>query len=191
MPLLSEVVGALFAGALVVLLAKQVSLSLRGAVGVVAVVPIAVAGVVAVPTLYNGGKTLREEHRVDAPLTDQEAQLQPGVVLGMNVGFLSWVDEQLPEGDSIHLEIGQIPDEVFVADVGVRQAAILQWSLFQLAPHLAVEQSPKARDLKPGEGRNADWLVFYEFDPGLYQGPIEEPITYAPGFAVARSSLAG
>src|SRR4051794_40579038 len=109
----------------------------------------------------------------------------------MNVAFLEWVDERLAEDDSFHMEIGTIPDEVYVAGKGVRQDAILQWSLFQLAPHLAVEQAAKARDVRPGEGLAADWLVFYESDPAAYPaGPLEEVVTYAPDFAIARTGIA-
>ncbi len=107
------------------------------------------------------------------------------------MAFLAWVREQFAKGDTFHLEIGRIPDEVYVAGVGVRQAAILQWSLYQLAPHLAVEQSAAARDLKPGEGLNADWLVFYELNPADHPaGPLSDIRTYAPSFAIARGTLA-
>jgi hypothetical protein len=86
--------------------------------------------------------------------------------------------------------IGRVPDEAEVAGVGVRQAAILQWGLYQLAPNLAVDQSAKARDLRPGEGRRADWIVFYESSPARYAGPLGRVFTYAPKFAIARSDLA-
>lgn len=192
MRLSSEVLGALFAGALVFLVARQAGLKPRGAVCAVAIVPIAVAALLALPALRDGVQSFRDSHRDNAPLSAEEAQLKPGSSIGMDVAFLSWVDEQLPEGDTFHLQIGEIPEEVFVDDVGLRQAAILQWSLFQLAPHLAVEQSPKAHDLEPGEGREADWFVFYEVDPAGYSAvPLGEPITYAPNFAIARNDLAG
>lgn len=150
-----------------------------------------VVGLLALPALVDGVDELLDERAENASLTAGEAQLQPGAKIGLAVDFLTWVEERLRQGDTFHLVIGSVPDEVRVDGVGVRQAAILQWSLFQLAPHLAVEQSEKARDLQPGEGRNADWLVFYETDPAGYRGaPLGDPMTYAPGFAMARSGLA-
>lgn len=192
MRLLSQVVGALGAGALVFLIARQLGATVRGALCAVAIVPVAVAGLLAVPTLRDDAVVLLDQRKENAPLTSAEAQLQPGSRLGLNVEFLAWAREQLSEGDTFHLTIGEFPDETYVAGVGVRQAAILQWSLFQLAPHLAVEQSPKARDLEPGEGRNADWLVFYESDPAAYPGgPLGEVVSFAPNFAIARTGVAG
>jgi hypothetical protein len=189
--LLSEVLGALVAGGLVIVAARQLGAGGRRAVGAVALVPVAVGGLLAVPALHDAAESLLDQRGTNAALTAQEARLQPGVEVGMNVAFLEWVEERLPEGDTFHLVIGSIPGEVRVAGVSPRQATILQWSLFQLAPHLAVEQSPKARDVEPGQGRNADWLVFYESDPADYRGTrLSEVTTYAPDFAIARSGLA-
>ncbi len=188
MRLLSQVVGALGAGALVLLVARQAGADRRRAAGAVAIVPIAVAAVLALPALRDGAATLLDQRQANASLTKEEAQLQPGVSVGVDVAFLEWVKGQLPEDDTFHLVIGAAPGEERVGGVGTRQATILQWSLFQLAPNLAVEQSPKARDVRPGEGLNADWLVFYESDPAAYPaGPLGEVSTYAPGFAIARS----
>jgi hypothetical protein len=190
-PVVSEVAGALAAGALVFLVARQVGVGVQSALCAVAVVPVAVAALVAVPALRDGARTLLDQRKVNAPLTNAEAQLQPGAALGMNVAFLEWVEQQLAEGDTFHMEIGAIPEEVYVGGKGARQDAILQWSLFQLAPHLAVEQSDTGRDLKPGEGLGADWLVFYESDPAAYPaGPLGEVITYEPSFAIARAGVA-
>jgi hypothetical protein len=190
--LLIQVVGAVGVGVLVVVVARRAGLSARRAVGAVVIVPIAVASLLVIPALGDAWADLRDEREENAPLTTAEAQVKPGADLGISVDFLAWVEEQLPAGDTFHLTIGAIPEEVFVAGVGVRQAAILQWSLFQLAPHLAVEQSPKARDIEPGEGSAADWLVFYESDPAAYQGgPLGEVLAYAPSFAIARPSDAG
>jgi hypothetical protein len=189
--LLSEVLGALVAGALIFAAARAAGFGSRPAFAAIALVPLAVAALLAMPALYSGADDLLDARAENAPLAAGEAQLQPGAKLGLAVDFLAWVEERLPQGDTFHLVIGSVPDEVRVDGVGVRQAAILQWSLFQLAPHLAVEQSEKARDLEPGEGRNADWLVFYEIDPAGYEGaPLGDPMTYAPGFAMARSGLA-
>ena len=192
MRLLSEVVGALFAGGLAFVIARAAGFKPQGALAAVAVVPVVVAGLLAVPALRDGVQSLRDQHRENAPLSAEAAQLKPGADIGMNVAFFAWVNEQLPAGATFHIESGQIPEEVFVDSVGVRQAAILQWGLFQLAPHLAVEQSPKARDVKPGEGREAEWFVFYEYDPADYPGgQFEDVRTFAPGFSIARNTLAG
>lgn len=192
MRLLSQVVGALGAGALVLVVASGLGVSARRAVGAIAIVPIAIASLLAIPNLREDAVSLLDRREGNAPLTSAEAQVKPGVDLGINAAFLTWVEEQFGEGDTFHITIGTIPDETYVADVGVRQAAILQWSLFQLAPHLAVEQSDKARDIRPDEGRNADWIVFYEVDPATYPGgPLGEVRTYAPNFAIARPGDAG
>lgn len=191
MQLLSEVLGGLFAGALIFAAARAAGFGSRWAFAAIALVPLAVAALLAMPALYRGADELLDARAENAPLAAGEAQLRPGAEIGLAVDFLAWVEERLPQGDTFHLVIGSVPDEVRVDGVGVRQAAILQWSLFQMAPHLAVEQSEKARDLEPGEGRNADWLVFYETDPAGYRGaPLGDPMTYAPGFAMARSELA-
>jgi len=190
-PLVSEVAGALGAGALVFVIARQVGTTVQSAFCAVAVVPVAVAALVAVPALRDDAADLLDKRKENAPLSAEEAQLQPGVAIGMNVGFLAWAEQQMAEGDTFHVVSGALPGEERVAGVGARQATILQWSLFQLAPHLAVEQSDKARDLVPGEGLGADWLVFYESDPAAYQGgPLGEVIAYQPNFAIARSGHA-
>ena len=191
MQLLSEVLGGLAAGALIFAAARAAGVGSGRAFAAIALVPLAVAALLAMPALYSGADELLEARAENAPLSGGEAQLQPGVKVGLAVDFLAWVKERLPQGDTFHVVIGSVPDEERVDGVGVRQAAILQWSLFQLAPHLAVEQSEKARDLEPGEGRDADWLVFYEVDPAGYRGtPLGDPMTYAPNFAMARSELA-
>lgn len=192
MQLLSQVLGALAAGVLVLVVARQAGFEHRRAVGAVALVPIAVAAFLAAPAVRDGVHEFRERHRVNAPLTAEQAEQQPGVAVGVDVAFLDWAEERLPDGDTFHLVIGSAPDEAFVAGVGTRQATILQWSLFQLAPHLAIEQSDKARDLRPGEGRDADWIVLYEYDPADYRGvPLGEVVSYAPGFAIGRVEHAG
>jgi hypothetical protein len=188
--LLSEVVGALGAGALVFVIARQTGISSRRAFGAIALVPVSVAVLLAMPALNDGRAELSNERRENDSLTAEEAQVITGHETGISTEFFSWVGEHLAGDDTFHLEVGRIPDEVFVKGVGVRQAAILQWGLYQLAPNLAFEQSPKARDLKPGEGRHADWLVFYESSPAKYPGPLGKVITYAPDFAIARSRLA-
>jgi hypothetical protein len=189
--LLSQVLGGLVAAALIFVAARGAGFGRGHALAAVALLPFAVAGLLAMPAGRDAADSLLDARAENAPLTDAEAQLQPGVEVGVNVAFFAWVEERLPAGDSFHLVIGPAADEERVDGVGQRQAVILQWGLFQLAPHIAVEQSEKARDLAPGEGRNADWLVFYESDPADYRGaPLGAPAAYAPSFAIARSELA-
>jgi hypothetical protein len=191
-PLLSQVLGALAAGALVYVIARQAGVKAQRAVGAVALVPLAAAALIALPALRDGMDSLLDQRKENAPLSSEQAQYQAGSEFGLAVPFLTWVGERLPEEETFHLEIGVIPEETYVAGVGVRQAAILQWSLFQLAPRLAVEQSPKARDLEPGEGHNADWFVFYESEPEDFPAiRFSDEMTYAPGFGMARGELAG
>jgi hypothetical protein len=189
--LLSEVLGALGAGALVLLIARQAGIGSQRAVGAVALVPLALAALLAAPALRAGAEALLDEHGANASLSSERAQLEPGVAVGVNVDFLAWAKQRIPGDDTFHLEIGPAPGEEVVGGVGARQATILQWSLFQLAPHLAVEQSPKARDLVPGEGRGADWYVFYEAGPEDYPAVrLGKTLTWAPGFSIGRNRLA-
>lgn len=191
MRLASEVLGAVGAGAVVLLIARQAGVRFPRAFGAAALVPVLVAALLAIPALTEASRTLVDERRENANLSSAEAQLKGGADLGIATNFFSWAQEHLGPDDTFHLEIGAIPNETYVSGVGVRQAAILQWGLFQLAPNLAIEQSPKARDLKPGEGRGADWVLFYESDPEDFSGPLTDVMTYAPGFSIARSADAG
>lgn len=189
--LASEVVGALGAGVLLVVIAWQLGMSLPRAFGLVAVIPVLVAALLAVPALWNGGTYLNDKRHEYAHLTSGEAQLQAGADLGISTDFFEWAHTFLGPGETFHLEIGAIPEEQYSQGVGYRQAAILQWGLFQLAPNLAYEQSTKARDLRPGEGRNADWIVFYEMSPKEFPAPLTDVQTYAPNFVIARTAHEG
>jgi hypothetical protein len=189
--LLSQVLGALVAGALIFAIARQIGIASKRAVSAVVVIPLAVAGLLALPALRDGADSLVDQRKENAGLSGAAAQFHAGLKLGIAVPFLEWVGERIPEGDTFHLEVGVIPDETYVGGVGVRQAAILQWSLYQLAPRLAAEQSAQAHDVKPGEGRNADWFVFYEARPDEFPAiQFGSPTVYAPGFMIARNELA-
>lgn len=191
MRLLGEVLVALGIGAAVFVVARRVGMGAQRALGAVVLVPIAIAIVLAAPTFRDDLTSLRDQRREYAPLSRYQAEVRPGSEMGFAVDFLAWVKAQFAPEDTFHIEVGRVPDETDVAGVGVRQGAIMQWSLFQLAPHLAVEQSAKARDLKPGEGHNADWFVFYESEPTeLPALRFSDAMTYAPGFSIARARLA-
>ena len=188
--LASEVLGALGAGALAVVIARQVGLRFPRAFGVVAAVPVIVAALLAVPSLWEGGRILLDQRRENANVSAEEAQIKAGADLGIATNFFEWAHTFMKPDETFHLEIGAIPTEIYNEGVGYRQAAILQWGLFQLAPNVAFEQSSKARDLKPGEGRNADWIVFYEWNPSDFPATLGDVTTYAPGFAIARTAHA-
>lgn len=186
MQLFSQVAGALVAGALLVAIARQLGVGQSRAFGAAALVPVAAAALIAVPALWQGGTTLNAKRHEFAAMSRDEARVQGGISLGLSTQFFDWAHSFMAPDDTFHLEIGAQPDEPKERGVGYRQAAILQWGVFQLAPNLAFEQSPKARDLRPGEGRNADWVVFYEFDPESYPVPLRDLQTYAPNFAIGR-----
>lgn len=190
MRLASEVLGALGAGALAVVIARQVGLRFPRAFGVVAAVPVVVAALLAVPSLWEGGRFLRDQRREYANVSAEEAQIKAGADLGIATNFFEWAHTFMKPDETFHLEIGAIPTETYGEGVD-RQTAILQWGLFQLAPNVAFEQSSNpARDLKPGEGRNADWIVFYEWNPSDFPAPLGDVTTYSPGFAIARTAHA-
>jgi hypothetical protein len=171
MQLLSQVAGALVAGALVSILVWQAGLRSRRAMAAGVFVPIVAAGLLALPNLRDASDTLLEQRDANAALTKEEAQLRGGAIQGVDVAFLKWVGERLPDGDTFHLAIGETP----------YFAAALQWGLFQLAPHLSVD-----------EAADADWIVFYESSPEEFPpGTLEEPLVYAPGFEMARTTGAG
>ncbi len=186
MQLASEILGALGAGALVLLAARQLGASSTRAFGAIAAVPVLAAALLAGPALWQGVDSLNAKRHAYANLSEPEAQVKGGADLGISTDFFAWAKSRLGPEDTFHLEIGAVPDEAYSGGVGTRQAAILQWGMFQLAPNLAVEQSPKARDVRPGEGRGADWIVFYEMDPEESPVPLSEVKTYAPGFAIGK-----
>jgi hypothetical protein len=190
-PLLTEILGALAAGALVVVIALQLGAAPRRAFAAVALVVISVAVVLAPPKLREDINFLGAQHDLYAGLSSAEAQVQGGVAQGVDVNFLEWVRQHMEEGETFHLEIGNEPGEELFEGSGVKQQATFAWATYQLAPHLAVEQAGGIQDAAPGEGRNADWIVFYEMSPKEFPEPLGKVLTYAPKFAIARTAHAG
>jgi hypothetical protein len=188
LPLLTEIFGALCAGALIVVAARRLGVESRLAYSAVALVAVAVATVLAFPTLRDDINSLRTQHTQYAALSPAEAQVQGGVAQGVDTNFLNWADEQMKEGETFHLEIGNVPGEALFDGQGVNQAATFAWATYQLAPHLSVEQSGSLHDVEEGEGHNADWIVFYAMSPGEYPEPLGKVLTYAPDFAIARTA---
>lgn len=191
MPLLTEILGALAAGTLVVIIALQLGAERRRAFAAVALVAVVVATVLAAPNLREDINSLRTQHSQYAALSSAEAQVQGGVAQGINVEFLAWAREHMKEGETFHLEIGTVPGEELFGGSGTKQQAAFAWASYQLAPHLSVEQSASIHDVEEGEGQNADWIVFYGMDPKEYSGHLSKVITYAPGFAIGRTARAG
>jgi hypothetical protein len=190
-PLLTEIIGALAAGALVVVIARQLGAEPRRAFAAVALVVISVAVVLAAPKFREDINALRTQHSQFASLSPAEAQVQGGVAQGVDVEFLGWAREQMQEGETFHLEIGTVPGEELFGGSGTKQQAAFAWASYQLAPHLSVEQSASIGDVEEGEGQNADWIVLYEMDPKEYPGHLTKVITYAPNFAIGKTTDAG
>jgi hypothetical protein len=176
---------------LAVVIALQLGLQPRRAFAAVVLVVIFVAVVVAAPQFREDINLLRTQHDQWRPLSSAEAQVEGGIAQELNVDFLAWAREQMKEGETIHLEVGAVPGEELFGYAGTDQQAALAWASYQLAPHLLVEQSPTLTDVKKGEGRNADWMVFYEMEPSEYPGHLSKVLTYAPKFAIAKVDHAG
>jgi hypothetical protein len=176
---------------LVVVIAQQLGAEPRRAFAAVVLVVVSVAVVLAAPKLREDINALRIQHDQYATLSPAEAQVQGGVVQGVDVNFLGWAREQMKEGETFHLEIGTVPGEEQFGGSGTKQQATFAWASYQLAPHLLVEQSGSLQDVGKGEGRNADWIVFYGMSPNEFPEPLGEVLTYAPNFAIARTAHAG
>jgi hypothetical protein len=169
MKLAIQVAGALAAGGLAVLLARQAGLRGRQAAGAVAIVPVVVAAALAFPTLRDATNLLLDQRDADAALSSEQAQLQAGISVNVNVAFLGWAGSHFGEGESFYLVVKPS------ADTG---GYVSQWGPFQLAPHLESE-SPST----------ADWLVFYDTSPARYRGADPSDLdVYSPGFAVVRNT---
>jgi hypothetical protein len=139
-------------------------------VGSIAVIPVAVASLLALPNLYDATVSLLDQRKSNAVLTAEQAQLQGGVAQGVDVAFLTWVRGHFAGGDTFYL----------ITRKSTAEQAIIQWGLFQLAPHLETER-PAA----------ANWLVFYESSPTRYSfGRLHNLEVYTPGFAVERNGRA-
>jgi hypothetical protein len=183
-PLATEIIGALVAGALIFAIARQLGLGDRRAVGAVSLVAVAVAAVLAVPTLRDDISSLLNQRKAYAGMSEAEAQVRGGANLGVDVAFLEWADAQMQEGETFHLEIGTVPGEELFDGAGVNQSTNFAWATYQLAPHLLVEQSSNIAEA--GGGKNADWIVFYGENPAEYEGKLGKVLTFEPNFAIAR-----
>jgi hypothetical protein len=189
-PLLSEIFGALAAGALMIVIARQLGLESRRAFGAVALVAVSVATALAVPTLRQDVSALLSQRKEYVGLSSAEAQVEQGAKFGVNVDFLAWADEHLGEGETFHMEIGQVPGEPEFEGGGIFEGTTFAWATYQLAPHLSVDQSVGPNGIEPGEGGIADWIVFYSMNPKEYPGSLGKVFTYEPNFAIARNALA-
>jgi hypothetical protein len=190
-PLLTEILGALAAGALVVVIALQLGVEPRRAFATVVLAVVAIAAVLAAPKFREDINALRTQHSQYAALSSAEAQVQGGVAQGVDVEFLGWAREQMKEGETFHLEIGTVPGEELFGGSGTKQQAAFAWASYQLAPHLMVEQSASIGDVEEDEGQKADWIVFYGMEPKEYPGHLSKVIRYAPEFAIGKTADAG
>lgn len=183
MQLVCELVGAAAAGVLIFVAIRRAGVDSRRAVVAVALVPLAVAPMLAASGFREGVTSLLDTRQADAQLSSADAAVLPGTELGANVGFLAWAQSQFAEGDTFGLEIGGPEDNGPQGEMTMRQVLLQQWISFQLAPHLLVQPAV------PGELPDADWIVFYEVDPASYEaGRLGKVQVYAPGFAIARGA---
>lgn len=172
MLLASQVAGALIAGLVVILLARNYGFDRRRAVGVIAMVAVVVASLLSVPNLRSAVASFLDQREANLPLSPEEARLRPGEVAGADVKFLAWVKERLASGETLQLVFGS-------SDIASR--LIAQWALFQLAPHVGVSSPTEA-----------DWIVFYGAAPKSYSNRhFVDLQVYASGYAMARYRLAG
>lgn len=171
MPLATQIAGLLAAGALAVAMGRALGLTGRSAFALVAVVPIVVASVVGVPAFRGAVDSLLGQRAGHAPLTADQARVSGGLAQGVDVDFLEWARRRIPPDDTFHLLRPESPNV----------AAIRQWTLFQLAPRLAVKRA-----------EDADWLVGYDrpAGEGYRARGFERPRRYSPGFFVAGRASA-
>lgn len=164
--LVSQVAGALLAGALVFLVVHRHGMPRRTAVGAIALIPVAVAALIGISGLHDATRELLDQRDASKVLSREEAELQGGSSQGVNVTFLSWARTALEKGQTFYPVLGP---------TAKAQPAVIQWLLYQLGPNTAVD-SPEEADL----------LVLYEAnarEAGVRPAALT---TFAPGFAIAK-----
>lgn len=170
--LLFQVAGVALAAAALVLGVRQFMPAGRPALAVVAVIPVIVISLNAVPSLRGAVRSFKDQRAVNSKLDRDTAAVRGGAALGVDVDFLAWVRRRLEPGDTF---------QVLVEDDAV-YPQVYQWSSFQLAPNLLAESA--------GE---ADWIVLFG-SPGraeLPGGSYAKPELYGPERALIRRSDAG
>jgi hypothetical protein len=157
----------LMAGGLAVVLARQAGVRGRMSFAAVAVVPVVVACVLALPAVRDSFRSLGDQRKAGEALSRDDARVRGGAALGVDVGFLGWAHDRLGPGDTFYLVIGE----------SASAEAVRQWGLYQLAPNLAVDAP-----------RDADWVVLYggRAGRGYPADKFERAQVYKPGFAIAR-----
>jgi hypothetical protein len=177
-PLIAQVAGALLAGAILAAAARPLAPSSRVSYAAVALVPIAVATLVALPGVRAASADLLDQFRDSRRVPEREREVRGGIAQRVDVGFLRWVEYQLAPGDTIRM-VGPVPKGPVLSTAGYReqQTAAYQWSVSELTPHVAVERF-----------EDADWVIVYgRAAAGAYPaGLFEPPREYAPGFTIAR-----
>ena len=126
---------------------------------IAALVVCVAAGLYAVPAAYTAvdSMMLWKTPSVEEPWAG-------GRVWSMDVDYLDWVKEQIPEGD-----------EFLVID-GTGNPAVAQWTPFQLYPDVVTEDASEA-----------DWVVLYGVrspDAGPEVEDFPEERVYADGYSL-------
>jgi hypothetical protein len=115
------------------------------------------------------------QRRSNAPLSQEEGRLLPGVFAGVNDAFVGWAKERIQPGETFELLLGEaIEPDAASLDT--------QWILFRLAPNLGVAQPT-----------SPDWVVFYDVPNSQYRAApfYKEVQVFEPGYAIARPTGAG
>jgi hypothetical protein len=131
----------------------------------------AVAAVIAILTfvslsgLWATCKTLRDERSANAALSPADSATRGGAQAGANVGFVEWVNGNLPAGAGFHLSNGG--DE-----------ATYQWLTYRLYPRVAIADPARAH-----------WIVFLKVTPeaaGFKRREFSRVMQFAPDLFLAE-----
>lgn len=166
MVLASQVAGALAAGLLVLIFARGLGLEWHRSTGMVAVVAVVAAALLAPPALRSAVESFSDQIGANADLTAEEGRALAGGLAQADVPFLQWVEERVGEDESFQLVVGNENEHPLVP----------QWTFFQLAPRFAV-----------GRPEKADWIVFYDVKRSFYSRPgFHDVEIYQPGYAIGK-----
>jgi hypothetical protein len=177
-PLIMQLLAALCAGALLIVVARQLGLDSRRAFGAASLVAISVATVLALPTLREDVSKLLSQRKEYVGLSPTERRSLSGAQFGLNTDFIAWVDEHLGEGETFYFKYGQVPGQPPFEIGGTLEGAIVGWGSYRLGPHLAAE-----------DAASADWIIFYGGGgPADYVGKLGKVLTYEPGLVMARNA---
>jgi hypothetical protein len=173
MSLLAEIIGVLAAGtAIAMFIGRSTSSRSRGAAGVA----VAVVAVMSVLFFENGWSMISAypaATRADQVIPKATAETAAGAT---NIGFLAWARSKMVSS-SLPPSFTMIPQTVR------NDAFTYQWSTYQLLPAFETTNP-----------RRADWLVFYEVNPGRVpydRARFTRLTVYSAGFALAERTHVG